>query len=568
MDRMTTLICEKPFGRASFARVLVEIDSSRTLVDNVELWYEKLGKVLRIRVEYTWVPPRCKECKVFGHYWNDCVKKVNTVSKVNKDGENVKDAGVTLNKSNGENDNGDGDEGWQIAGNRRNMRNVGYNTHQGSYEKLGKVLRIRVEYTWVPPRCKECKVFGHYWNDCVKKVNTVSKVNKDGENVKDVGVTLNKSNGENDNGDGEEGWQIAGNRRNMRNVDYNTRQGSVGGYNAKRGSYNDKGSGNNRINVNVGGARNVQKKAEPVNNGKSTNGDLKLNVAKKSSCNKNGNGSTNGKNNMGSNSSDRLSTKKLGGDKPVVTSNRFDLLREEGVSDSIDPWKVVKELVVVACSTNVPIDKDILKGWNDEMVKFYTVKWNNRASKSGSIKLQLETEMKSLVHQIVQLNRNLNMNAKVNAEKMLKSSDVNNQSSSGVSLSSSSFLIFDRTFDIRMIRVCWFCLGTGFWKCNQVFDRGTDSKFCAGRLYCLWRWYYVIDWGDDCSYNQLCTTEFGLASALACILVDWIIACYALQNRVRNSALAVLFYVGFEFGNRLGYGIVISIHIVAMILYD
>ncbi|PWA82783.1 zinc knuckle CX2CX4HX4C [Artemisia annua] len=89
MDRMTTSICEKPYGRASFARVLVEIDSKKALVDNVELWYESLGKILRLRVEYTWVPPRCEECKVYGHYVSECVKKVNTVSKVNKDVKQV-----------------------------------------------------------------------------------------------------------------------------------------------------------------------------------------------------------------------------------------------------------------------------------------------------------------------------------------------------------------------------------------------------------------------------------------------------------------------------------------------
>ncbi|PWA84567.1 hypothetical protein CTI12_AA104240 [Artemisia annua] len=451
--RMTTAICEKPYGRASFARVLVEIDSSNALVDNVELWYKSLGKILKL---------------------------------------------------------------W-------------------------------VEYTWVPPRCEECKVYGHYLSECAKKVNTVSKVNKDGENVKAVGVTKSTSNGENKNGEEEEGWQTAGNRRNMRNGGYNTRQGPVGGYNAKRGSYNDRGGGNNRSNVNVGGTRVVQKKTEPVNTGsvgkvdesvvandrgepankdsskvnignastngksKSVNGDQKLNMANKNSGNKNGNVSTNGnKNNMGSNSSDGLSSKNLVGDKPVATSNRFDLLSEEGVSESNDPWKVVKELVTVACNTSVPINKDILKGWNDEMVKFYTVKWNNRASKSGSIKLQLETEMKSLVHQIVQLNRNLNMNAKVNAEKMLKSSGVNNQSSSGVSLSK----------PVVLMLVCWFCLGTGLWKCNKVFDRG---EICLTISYALQR--------------------IGLASALACFLGVWSLASYALQNRIWISALAVLFWI-------------------------
>ncbi|PWA71507.1 reverse transcriptase domain, Reverse transcriptase zinc-binding domain protein [Artemisia annua] len=79
-----------------------------------------------------------------------------------------------------------------------------------------------------------------------------------------------------------------------------------------------------------------------------------------------------------------------------------------------------------------------------------------------------------------------------------------------------------RTIVICMVWVCWFCLGTGFWKCNQVFDQGecilgnllcttglriascaghqivvfgvgwlcttgTDPKFCAGILYFFMR---------------------------------------------------------------------------------
>ncbi|PWA66726.1 hypothetical protein CTI12_AA319930 [Artemisia annua] len=92
--RMTNSICEKPYGRVSFARMLVEIDSSKALVDNVELWYESLGKILKLWVEYTWVPPRCEEYKVYGHYLSKCAKKVNTVSKVNKNSENERAADV------------------------------------------------------------------------------------------------------------------------------------------------------------------------------------------------------------------------------------------------------------------------------------------------------------------------------------------------------------------------------------------------------------------------------------------------------------------------------------------
>lgn len=54
---------------------------------------------------------------------------------------------------------------------------------------------------------------------------------------------------------------------------------------------------------------------------------------------------------------------------------------------------------------------------------------------------------------------------------------------------------------IDLMRVCWFCLGTGLWKCNKVFDRG---EF----------WFN----------NQLCTTEIRLASVLAWI---WIGASFS-----------------------------------------
>ncbi|PWA39231.1 hypothetical protein CTI12_AA573770 [Artemisia annua] len=130
MDRITTSICEKPYGRASFARVLVEIDSSKPLVDNVELWYEGLGNVLRLWIEYSWVPPRCEECKIFGHYLSECARKVNTVRAVNKDGETVKSAEVKQSDNNEGAKVDDGDEGWQTA-TRRNFRNTVNNYCQG-----------------------------------------------------------------------------------------------------------------------------------------------------------------------------------------------------------------------------------------------------------------------------------------------------------------------------------------------------------------------------------------------------------------------------------------------------
>ncbi|GJX91382.1 hypothetical protein Tco_0344708 [Tanacetum coccineum] len=40
-------------------------------------------------------------------------------------------------------------------------------------EGLGYIMEIvRVEYEWKPPRCDECKIFGHSCNNCPKKPST------------------------------------------------------------------------------------------------------------------------------------------------------------------------------------------------------------------------------------------------------------------------------------------------------------------------------------------------------------------------------------------------------------
>ncbi|PWA48972.1 reverse transcriptase domain, Reverse transcriptase zinc-binding domain protein [Artemisia annua] len=276
------------------------------------------------------------------------------------------------------------------------------------YESLGKILKLWVEYTWVPPRCEECKVYVHYLNECAKKVNTVSKVR----------------------------WQIAGNRRNNRVTSSNFRQGPVGGYNVKRGFNNNRGDSYNKGNLNLGnvGTRDVNKKSEPVNKGnvgkvdesvitndkgepankgknkitqdvtssdgknKSVNADPKLNMAAKNTNNKNGRVASNSNTKAnGSKKGDTVSSKASIGDQMVTTSNRFDLLSGEGVSEAIDPWNEVKAKVANACDTNVPIEENF------------------------------EREIKNLSSQIVQISRNLDKNSKVYAEKRLKASDVNVQ---------------------------------------------------------------------------------------------------------------------------------------------
>ncbi|GJU12787.1 hypothetical protein Tco_1135183 [Tanacetum coccineum] len=67
-------------GQSSFARCLIEVNSKADLVDVVTIGIPSLtGEDFTketIRVEYEWRPPRCDECKIFGHVHDQCPKKV------------------------------------------------------------------------------------------------------------------------------------------------------------------------------------------------------------------------------------------------------------------------------------------------------------------------------------------------------------------------------------------------------------------------------------------------------------------------------------------------------------
>ncbi|GJW77555.1 hypothetical protein Tco_0139237 [Tanacetum coccineum] len=69
---ITASMCERTYGRASFARVLVEVDASKELMDSIELCHSSLGKSMTLTVEYAWKPPLCTHCRVFGYEHKNC----------------------------------------------------------------------------------------------------------------------------------------------------------------------------------------------------------------------------------------------------------------------------------------------------------------------------------------------------------------------------------------------------------------------------------------------------------------------------------------------------------------
>ncbi|GKA12753.1 zinc knuckle CX2CX4HX4C containing protein [Tanacetum coccineum] len=80
LDSYTSSMCNDSWGRSSFVRCLIEVDSEADLVDVDTIGIPSHTKddftKETIRVEYEWRPPRCDQCKIFGHVYDHCPKKV------------------------------------------------------------------------------------------------------------------------------------------------------------------------------------------------------------------------------------------------------------------------------------------------------------------------------------------------------------------------------------------------------------------------------------------------------------------------------------------------------------
>ncbi|GJV61916.1 RNA-directed DNA polymerase, eukaryota, reverse transcriptase zinc-binding domain protein [Tanacetum coccineum] len=128
IDRITTDMCERSYGRASFARVLVEVNSTKGLVDIVEVWYRSLGKSMMLDVKYVWRPPICEHCKIFRHTLKSCgAKDLTEEEKILKESmKSVKAAEVRIDSNNVR---------WQSVGYRRNVYGRGgfSNNGRGSF---------------------------------------------------------------------------------------------------------------------------------------------------------------------------------------------------------------------------------------------------------------------------------------------------------------------------------------------------------------------------------------------------------------------------------------------------
>nr|GEV33229.1 hypothetical protein [Tanacetum cinerariifolium] len=85
------------WGRSSFARCLIKINSEADLIDVVTIGIPLLTRdgftKETIRVEYEWRPPKCEACKSFSHTIDGCPKKVVVNPHVNSTNNGVQQAG-------------------------------------------------------------------------------------------------------------------------------------------------------------------------------------------------------------------------------------------------------------------------------------------------------------------------------------------------------------------------------------------------------------------------------------------------------------------------------------------
>nr|GEX13458.1 hypothetical protein [Tanacetum cinerariifolium] len=136
LDSYTSSICTESWGRSSFARYLIEVNSKVDLVDVVTIGIPYLSgdgfTKETICVEYEWRPPICDICKIFGHVHDYCLKRVVSPSIVTT--SNVVTPAVE--KTN---------EGFQMVGKKKKRKGKSISTNGGQFNGPSIKQNIRYE---------------------------------------------------------------------------------------------------------------------------------------------------------------------------------------------------------------------------------------------------------------------------------------------------------------------------------------------------------------------------------------------------------------------------------------
>nr|GEW34807.1 zinc knuckle CX2CX4HX4C [Tanacetum cinerariifolium] len=142
IDSYTSSMCNDSWGRNSFARCLIKVNSNSDLVKVVTIGVPSLTRddftKETIRVEYEWKPPRCDLCKIYGHVHDDFPNKVVSPPIVTNSNvvtlivEKTNDGFQTVGKKKKRNGKSKSTNGGQFAG-----HSVKQNTLRDFYENVG-----------------------------------------------------------------------------------------------------------------------------------------------------------------------------------------------------------------------------------------------------------------------------------------------------------------------------------------------------------------------------------------------------------------------------------------------
>ncbi|GJW29494.1 hypothetical protein Tco_0046369 [Tanacetum coccineum] len=121
---MNTSLFKEELNRISiFAHCLIEVKADEVLKDNITMGIplpEGTGFIKKmVRVEYEWKPPRCEQCKILGHAYDECPKNATAIPIVdmNNDGfqtvVNKRKSGKTCSTNNNRSGVTAGKATWQ-----------------------------------------------------------------------------------------------------------------------------------------------------------------------------------------------------------------------------------------------------------------------------------------------------------------------------------------------------------------------------------------------------------------------------------------------------------------------
>ncbi|GKA41367.1 RNA-directed DNA polymerase, eukaryota, reverse transcriptase zinc-binding domain protein [Tanacetum coccineum] len=174
MDKTTTKMCNEGRGRFGYARVLIEVQAEKEFKEKVEICYSSNqnpeGNFSKyVDVEYSWKPPVCTLCKVFGHLDRN-YGKVHNGKKPNfgnqgKTGNGTVKEGFVDGMQNRYNDKrGQKNDGTKINQMNKNLRvrhRNGYGTRV-EYRPIKKVSNDEINAT---TEIDMFKNFKEQWED-------------------------------------------------------------------------------------------------------------------------------------------------------------------------------------------------------------------------------------------------------------------------------------------------------------------------------------------------------------------------------------------------------------------